>query len=108
MLRSPSTAAANALYLLEADELAGRPAYRACAQGMVDWIFGANGWNASFMEGAGQRQWQRPVFGQFFPSTPQIPGAVLHVPNGEYDMPPTAFTLWALARLAGRGENPPR
>ena len=100
MLRAPSTAAANALLLLEAGERTGRPEYRACAQGMFDWIFGVNGWNASFMEGAGQRQWQRPVFGQFFPSTPQIPGAVLHVPNGEYDMPPTAFTLWACAGLA--------
>jgi len=101
MFRGTSTAAADTIYLLEAGELANRPEYRACAQGMLDWIFGVNEWNRSFMEGAGQRQWQRPVFGQFFPSTPQIPGAVLHVPNGEYDMPPTTFTLWAMARLAG-------
>ena len=43
-----------------------------------------NPWNASYVEGVGQNQWQRPVFGQFFPSTPQIPGAVLHVPKKEY------------------------
>ena len=41
----------------------------------------------SYVEGAGQNQWQRPVFGQFFPSTPQIPGGILHVWGGEYDMP---------------------
>ena len=59
-----------------------------------------NPWNASYVEDVGQNQWQRPVFGQFFPSTPQLPGGVLHVTNGEYDMPPVAATLLASARLA--------
>ena len=39
------------------------------------------------------------VFGQFFPSTPQLPGAVLHVDHGEYDMPAVTMTLWAAAAL---------
>ena len=60
----------------------------------------------SYVECVGQNQWQRPVFGQFFPSTPQIPGAVLHVPNGEYDMPPVVATLLASARLAQTTSSP--
>ena len=66
---------------------------------MFDWIFGMNPYNASYVECVGQNQWQRPVFGQFFPSTPQLPGGVLHVANGEYDMPPVALSLWASAAL---------
>lgn len=97
---SSSGAAANARYLLDCAELFGRDDFRVWAQRSFDWIFGMNPWNASYVEGVGQNQWQRPVFGQFFPSTPQIPGAVLHVPNGEYDMPPVAATLLASARLA--------
>ena len=97
---SSSGAAANARYLLDCAELFGRDDFRVWAQRSFDWIFGMNPWNASYVEGVGQNQWQRPVFGQFFPSTPQIPGAVLHVPNGEYDMPPVVATLLASARLA--------
>lgn len=44
-------------------------------------------------------QRQRPVFGQFFPSKPQIPGAMIHAATGEYDMPAVAMVLWATHRL---------
>ena len=94
-----SLAAWNAIYLLECAELFGRGDFRMWAQRAFDWIFGMNPWNASYVEGVGQNQWQRPVFGQFFPSTPQLPGGVLHVANGEYDMPAVALTLWAAAEI---------
>ena len=94
-----SHCAAHAILLTEAAGLLGRPDLREYAQRSFDWVLGANPWNASHVEGVGQNQWQRPVFGQFFPSTPQLPGGVLHVPNGEYDMPPTMMTLWACAVL---------
>lgn len=100
---SSCRAAANAILLSEAAVLLGRPELQAFAQRSLDWILGANTWNASYVEGIGQNQWQRPVFGQFYPSTPQIPGGVLHISNGgEYDMPPTMMTLWACARLSPR------
>ena len=86
-------------YLLDCAELFGRDDFRVWAQRSFDWIFGANPWNASYVECVGQNQWQRPVFGQFFPSTPQLPGGVLHVTNGEYDMPPVMEVLMASARL---------
>ena len=53
----------------------------------------------SYIEGVGHNQRQRPVFGQFFPSTPQIPGAMIHTATGEYDMPAVAMVLWATHRL---------
>lgn len=79
--------------------LFARPDFRVAAQRAFDWILGSNPMCSSYVEGAGQNQWQRPVFGQFFPSTPQIPGGILHFWGGEYDMPPTTLALWALAEL---------
>ena len=104
-LSSSRCGAFNAIYLSEAAALLGRADLRAYAQRSFDSVLGANEWNASFVECVGQNQWQRPVFGQFFPTTPQIPGGVLHVSNGEYDMPPTMLTLWASAVLARSERN---
>ena len=98
---SSSTAAAHALYLAECATLFDRPDFRPWAQRSFDWVLGVNPWNESYVEGIGQNQRQRPVFGQFYPSTPQIPGAVLHVCHGEYDMPPGMLLLWASA-LVGK------
>ena len=39
------------------------PDYRVWAQRSFDWVLGANTWNRSYVEGIGQNQWQRPVFG---------------------------------------------
>ena len=94
-----SACARNAIMLTEAARLLGRPELKVYAQRELDWIFGANPQNASYAESIGQNQFQRPVFGQFFPSTPQIPGGILNVDNGEYDMPPVMMTLWALAEV---------
>lgn len=94
---SSAHCAAHAVLLTEAAELLHRPDFRPYAQRSLDWVFGANPWNASYVEGVGQNQWQRPVFGQFFPSTPQLPGGVLHIAHGEYDLPATTMMLWACA-----------
>ena len=96
---SSLTAAAYSLYLSECADIFGRGDLRVWAQRAFDWILGVNLHNASYIEGVGQNQWQRPVFGQFFPSTPQLPGAVLQVEHGEYDMPPVTVALWAAASL---------
>ena len=77
----------------------GRPEYKVLAQRAFDWTLGSNPMCTSFVEGMGQNQWQRPVFGQFFPSTPQIPGGLLHIWGGEYDMPPVTQLLWTLVEL---------
>lgn len=70
-----------------------------------DWVYGANPMLMSYIEGVGHNQRQRPVFGQFFPSTPQIPGAMIHAATGEYGMPAVAMVLWATHRLQGHHYN---
>lgn len=97
---SAAVAARRALFLAECGVIFGRRDLLPCAQRSFDWIFGSNPGNSSYIEGVGQNQWQRPVFGQFFPSTPQIPGGILNVWRGEYDMPPATLTLWASAVLS--------
>ena len=89
----------RALYLAMCANLFGREDLRPFAQRAFDWVLGSNPMNASYVEGVGQNQWQRPVFGQFFPSTPQIPGGMLHYFGGEYDMPPVTLALWAVSEL---------
>ncbi len=81
------------------------PAWRTreTARRSLDWTFGLNPANRSFVEGVGHDQWPRPVFGQFFPSTPQLPGAVLHAAGGEYDLPAVGMTLWAVRALSRHG-----
>lgn len=99
---SSSWSLTRARYLAMCANVLGREDLRPTAQRAFDWVLGANPMNASYVEGVGQNQWQRPVFGQFFPSTPQIPGGVLHYFGGEYDMPPVTQALWAIAELRGR------
>jgi len=89
----------HAVYLLELGRVLERDDFRADAQRMIDWALGANPQLQSLVEGIGYNQERRPVFGQFYPSTPQIPGAVLHRMRGEYDMPPVSWLLLALRLL---------
>ncbi len=89
----------QAVYLLEASDVLGCQKWRGMAQRLIDFAFGANPDNSSMIEGVGHHQARRPVFGQFFPSTPQIPGAVLHRVRGEYDMPAVSWTLLAVRFL---------
>ncbi len=87
----------SAIFWLRAARLLEKPKYREYAQRCFDWIFGANPEEASYITGVGYNQKRNPVFGQFFPSTPQIPGGIHHVMNGEYDMPSVGMALWAVA-----------
>lgn len=89
----------QAAYLLDAADVLGRPEWRRTAQRLVDFAFGSNPENSSMIEGVGYHQSRRPVFGQFYPSTPQIPGGVLHRVCGEYDMPAVSWTLLAVRFL---------
>ena len=104
---APTTAASLALYLSDCADLSSDAAFarrcRETARRSLDWTFGLNPANRSFVEGVGHDQWPRPVFGQFFPSTPQLPGAVLHAAGGEYDLPAVGMTLWAVRALSRRG-----
>lgn len=78
---------------------------------------GCNPFDCSTIEGVGYNQPHRGVFGEFFPPTPQIPGAVsIGVNEGsfsqesygfanEYDMPPTGYTLWLMSDIAMKDQH---
>jgi len=79
----------------------------------VDWILGCNPFDSSTVEGVGYNQPTLFVSCEFFPPTPQIPGAVKTGIIGddrdepmqygwvatEYDMPPTSLLMWFLSEL---------
>ena len=106
--------AGGALFLHRAFRLTGEPRYLATAQRQVDWILGCNPFDASTVEGVGFNQPVRFVGGEFFPPTPQIPGAVMTgicgddddnpVPfanncSTEYDIPANAPLMWLLSEM---------
>ena len=103
---------AAGLFMRMASEITGNPSYKEIAQRQLDWIMGCNPFDASAIEGVGYNQPHRGFFGEFFPPTPQIPGAVsvgVHDKSfsqesygfaNEYDMPPTGYTLWLMAEQA--------
>jgi hypothetical protein len=83
--------------------------YELAAQNQIDWILGANPFDASSVEGLGYNNPHRGVFGEFFPPVPQIPGAVytgitehafLEEAFGlecEYDLPMSTWFMHLLA-----------
>ena len=83
--------------LNEAARRFGRNDLLPYAARMRDWIYGGNPGAACYVTGLGYNCRRRNVFGQFFPSTPPIPGGVSHVLNGEYDLPAGGMALWAIA-----------
>lgn len=111
---APSRLAESALVLRRAARLAKKREYLPIAQAQLDAIIGANEFDMSAIEGVGFNQPCPAVFGQFFPSTPQIPGGVYHAgpgpvnkyngQHGEYDMPAVGLVMWAIAELGIRPE----
>jgi len=104
-----------ALFLLRAHRLTGEARYLAAAQRQLDWILGCNPFDASTVEGVGLNQPLRYINDdEFFPPTPQIPGAVTTGIMGddndnpepfgnncsaEYDMPVVASLMWLLSEM---------
>ena len=81
------------------------PAYAAIAQRQLDWILGNNPFDRSSVEGVGYNQWEHVKTGEFFPPTPQIPGAVNTGSNSEYDLPLCGSLLGVLSLIAGKVSN---
>jgi hypothetical protein len=103
----------RALFLLRAHRLLGERRFFDTACRQIDWVLGCNSFDMSTVEGVGYNQPERLISAEFFPPTPQIPGAVMSgiigsdddepLPSGsishEYDMPPTSLLMWALSEL---------
>ena len=91
----------HGLILIKAAKALNLPILRVIAQRQADWILGANPYDASSVTGVGYNQPYVPMFGQFFPPTPQIPGAVIvGIGNTEYDMPCVGTLMWLLSEIA--------
>ena len=96
---APLASARDVLLFLDAVELLGMTPAECHLQEIADWSYGLNPEKCSYVTGVGFRQQRHMVFGQFFPSTPQLPGGVVHVMGGEYDMPAVTMQMWMLERL---------
>ena len=103
--RGTGVVTGRGLALLEGYRLFGNREYYRGAQRAIDWMLGANRFEASMVNGVGLNQQQLEVFGQFFPSTPWIPGAVTHVVDGEYNLPNAGSLLLLAQALDGESQQ---
>lgn len=106
------------VFLLRAAAITGKDELRHVAQRQLDWILGCNPYDASAVEGVGYNQPQRGFYGEFFPPTPQIPGAVstgitsasiISQNSGfanEYDMPIVGLVLWLMTDISETNHRP--
>jgi hypothetical protein len=94
-------------FLARASKLFGEKKYAALAQELLDLMLGANAQDSSRIRGIGYNQAQHHAFGQFFPSTPFIPGAVgvgystidVYKSTSEYDMPCVGFAMDLISNI---------
>ena len=83
------------------------PEYLEYAQSIADALLGANILDSSHIHGVGFNHCQHKSYGQFFPSTPFIPGAVgveyssldPHSSSSEFDMPCVGLSMYLLSEI---------
>jgi hypothetical protein len=107
--------ASHGVGLVKASRVLGDGPLRVRAQRQLDWILGANPFDASTVTGVGRNQPPLFVTGEFRPATPPIPGGVMNGLGGtaldepalepgsyhtcEYWTPMVAYTMWLMAEL---------
>lgn len=101
----PSHACYIGIFLARGAKLTGNSRYMGYAQSIVDSLLGANVLDSSHIACVGYNQPQHSAFGQFFPSTPFIPGAVgvgYSALSGysEYDMPCVGISMYLLSEIS--------
>ncbi|MBO5761503.1 MAG: glycoside hydrolase family 9 protein [Lentisphaeria bacterium] len=98
-IASTSSALTKSIVLASAYRLTGKKEYLFYSQRCLDFLLGWNKQAASCVTGVGYNHTIHNVYGQFFPSTPQIPGGVIHRIPGEYDLPVAGLLLRALTNF---------
>ena len=107
-LFEPSYACYLGIFLARGSKIVGDRKYMAYAQYIADDLLGGNILDSSRVHSIGYNHAQHQAFGQFFPSTPFIPGAVAIGYNGidvykeafaEYDMPCVGLSMYLLSEL---------
>ena len=95
------------LFIARASALLRMPEYLEYAQSIADTLLGANILDSSHIHGVGFNHCQHKSYGQFFPSTPFIPGAVgveyssldPHSSSSEFDMPCVGLSMYLLSEI---------
>lgn len=107
----PSYACYIGIFLARSAKLLKENKYMNYAQSIADSLLGANILDSSHIYAIGYNQSQHLAFGQFFPSTPFIPGAVgvgyssIDVYDGgyaEYDMPCVGISMYLLSEISNK------
>ena len=103
----PSTACYIGTFIARASRLINAPEYLRYAQAIANDLMGGNEFDSSRIRGIGYNNPQSHAYGQFFPSTPFIPGAVgvgyhsidVYENESEYDMPCVGLSMYMLMEL---------
>ena len=101
----PSYSCYMGIFLARGAKLLGSYRYMSYAQSIADSLLGANIIDSSHIAAVGYNQPRHNAFGQFFPSTPFIPGAVgvgySSVDDcSEYDMPCVGLSMYLLSEIS--------
>lgn len=91
--RGTATPASKGVVLMEGFRQFGDRSCLVAAQKGLDWNLGVNRHEQSFVNGVGRNTQPHEAWGQFYPSTPFIPGAVVHTMDGEYNLPNAGILL---------------
>lgn len=102
---------AMAIFFKKAGELLGKTEYLEITYSQIDWLLGANRFDASNINGVGYNVPHRGIYGEFFPPIPQIPGGVYigytdecfdeerSGMRNEYDSPMVGWLLYLISEL---------
>ncbi len=104
----PSYACYMGIFLARGSKLLANDKYMRYAQFVVDNLLGANVLDSSHIRSIGYNNPQHHAYGQFFPSTPFIPGAVgvgyktidVYKNSSEYDMPCVGISMYLLSEIS--------
>jgi len=103
----PSIACYIGTFVAYASRLIKAPEYLKYAQAIANDLLGGNELDSSHIRGIGYNNPMHHSYGQFFPSTPFIPGAVgvgyhtvdVYSHSSEYDMPCVGLAMYMLSEL---------
>ena len=105
-----SVSASMGIFLVRAGKLLGEKRYVDMAQSFLDQFLGGNALDSSLIRAIGFNHAQHRAFGQFFPSTPFIPGAIgtaystmnVYKAHTEYDMPCVGLAMYLMSEIANQ------
>ena len=106
----PSVALYFGLFLVKCGKLLNENKYIEYAQAIVDNLLGANELDSSHIYAIGFNHARQHAYGQFFPSTPFIPGAIgvgygsldVYTSSSEYDMPCVGLAMYLISEISNK------